>query len=93
MERRRTMEDFFYFFTYGIPVKIKVEGDFKDCVMILNSYNNFFLDFVCFRKNLKILNQIFILHMWNFRKKEKKNIIQMRLEDAKKSFYIKYEED
>lgn len=61
--------------------------------MILNSYNNFFLDFVCFKKNMKILNQVFILHMRNFRKKENKNILHIRLEDAKKSFQLKYEED
>ena len=59
--------------------------------MILNSFNNFFIDFIDPKKNTKLLNQVFIPHLKNLRKK-KKFIIKMRLENAKKSFRIKYSE-
>lgn len=48
--------DYQLYFLYGVKIKIKQENNFEDCVMILNSFNNFFIDFIGHKKNMKVLN-------------------------------------
>lgn len=56
MEKPMKIESFWLYFTYGVKLQIKHDSDYKDCIMMLNFSNNFFLDFISPKKNMKILN-------------------------------------
>lgn len=54
------IKDYQLYFTYGVKIRIVIDDQKHDCVMILNSQNNFFLDFISGKKSVKLINQVFI---------------------------------
>ena len=74
--------------SYGVKVKIKYNDDKKHALLSFHPNNNFFLEFVSPIKKNRILKQIFIPYIINFKLKAHKQQIKVRTSNYDEHFYI-----
>lgn len=78
----------FALFIYGIKVKITSENKTKTTVMMMNPGNNFFLEFVEYKDQLKIKKTIFLPYIKNVRAKIETNKLKIRMRNEEDNIYI-----
>ena len=86
MEKRPELA--FSLFIYGIKVKITSENKTRTTVMMLNPGNNFFLEFVEAKDQLKIKKTIFLPYIKNVRAKPESNKLKIRMRNEQENIYL-----